>query len=126
MNCLQNEKGFSLLEVVIAVTIFAIGLLAVASMQTTSVKGNADSQFLSEATSLGQGHIEFLLSLPYGHDDLDTGVAHTRTDGNFTYNWTVTEDDLFSSIKTIQLDVIYTARGLSKQSRIIAAKADVI
>ena len=35
-----GQFGYTLLEVVVAMTILTIGLLAVASMQTTSIRGN--------------------------------------------------------------------------------------
>lgn len=130
MEKLQNQKGFSLIELIIAITIFAVGLLAVTSMQMTSVKGNADSQYISEATYLGQEQLEKLLNLPFDDADLTdttaTGTPHTLTNGNFIYNWLVTDDDILTNTKTIQLDVTYNNRGITKQTRIVAVKADVI
>ena len=35
-----NEKGFSLIEVLIAMAIFAVGFLALASMQVSATNGN--------------------------------------------------------------------------------------
>ena len=37
----NNERGFTLLEVIVAISILAIGLLAVASMQISSIRGNS-------------------------------------------------------------------------------------
>jgi type IV pilus assembly protein PilV len=36
----MDIKGFTLIEVLIVMTIFSIGILAVAAMQMTSTKGN--------------------------------------------------------------------------------------
>jgi len=35
-----NEKGFTLLEVIVAISVLTIGLLGVASMQVSAIKGN--------------------------------------------------------------------------------------
>lgn len=39
-----NQKGFTLLEVLVAIVIVSIGLLAVAGMQTTAITGNASAK----------------------------------------------------------------------------------
>jgi type IV pilus assembly protein PilV len=38
---LKTENGFTILEVLIAVSVLAIGILAVASMQISAIRGNA-------------------------------------------------------------------------------------
>jgi prepilin-type N-terminal cleavage/methylation domain-containing protein len=59
----QTENGFTLLEVLVAAAIFAIGLLAVASMQSNAITGNSFSQRHSVATAVAQGALESLMSL---------------------------------------------------------------
>src|SRR3989304_800646 len=39
-----NQKGFTLLEVLVAIVIVSIGLLAVAGMQTTAITANASAR----------------------------------------------------------------------------------
>ena len=39
----MENKGFTLIEVLITLAIFSIGILAVAAMQMSSTKGNASS-----------------------------------------------------------------------------------
>jgi len=60
----STESGFTLAEVLIALTIFAIGLLALASMQVMSLRGNATSQRVTASTALAEGAMEWLQSLP--------------------------------------------------------------
>lgn len=45
-----NNKGFTLVEVLVALIILSIGLLAVASMQTTSLRSNNNALIRSKAT----------------------------------------------------------------------------
>jgi len=125
MKYLTQEKGFSLIEVLVAITIFAVGLLAVASMQLTSVKGNFSARNVTEAITLGQTKAEELYTLPYNHADLTAGV-HNQTLGYYNYQWTVVDNDALNNTKTITLDIQYTHNGQSKQARIVMAKADVI
>jgi prepilin-type N-terminal cleavage/methylation domain-containing protein len=71
----RNEQGFTLIEVLVALAIFSIGILGVASLQYGSVSRNASARFHSEASSWAQDYVERLMGLPY-----DTaGMAATAT-----------------------------------------------
>jgi len=63
-----NQKGFSLLEILIGLVILAIGILAIAGMQITSMRGNFFSDNIMQASILGQDRLEQLktLSTPPG------------------------------------------------------------
>jgi prepilin-type N-terminal cleavage/methylation domain-containing protein len=63
-----NNKGFSLLEVVVALGIFSIGILAIAGLQITATSGNGKARFATEAATLAQDVAERLLVLDYDHD----------------------------------------------------------
>lgn len=59
---LNNNKGFTIIEVMIAIVVLAIGLLGAGAMQLAAVKGNANSSNLTEATNLASDQIENILS----------------------------------------------------------------
>ena len=91
----MDIKGFTLIEVLIVMAIFSIGILAVAAMQMTSTKGNASARRITEATALAEIQIENLMQLSYGHVDLNpANNPHEITQGPYTINWNVTEIDL--------------------------------
>lgn len=87
----MNKKGFTLIEVLVGLVILAIGLLAIAGMQLTSVKGNFFSSNLTQASVLAQDRLEILRNLPWGHDDLSAGTHDEGTIPNtiFTRQYTV-------------------------------------
>jgi type IV pilus assembly protein PilV len=106
----KNQKGFTLIEVVLGLVILAVGLLSLAGMQMTSVRGNAFSKQLSQATYVIQDRLEFLRYLSLDdpllaagtHDDGSTtlsGVVFNRSynvviNNNLrTINYTVTYND---------------------------------
>jgi type IV pilus modification protein PilV len=68
-----SKKGFSLIEVLVGLVILAIGLLAIAGMQITSVRGNFFSSNMTQASILAQDRMEGLKNLPYAHADLSIG-----------------------------------------------------
>jgi type IV pilus assembly protein PilV len=89
----KNETGFTLLEVIIAISLLAVGMLAVASMQVSAITGNAHANRITEATTLAQDKLEELMALPYTDADLSQG-QHDDTDPPTPYNrtWSVTDD----------------------------------
>jgi len=102
----RKTKGFSLLEVLVALVFLAVGLLALAGLHVTSLRGNNFSQHLTLATVVAQDRLEFLKNLPLNSNRLlrnqydDQRV--TLSGISFERTYSVTEED---NIKTIQYTV---------------------
>jgi prepilin-type N-terminal cleavage/methylation domain-containing protein len=99
MKTFRSEKGFSLIEVMIAFVVLLIGMLGIMGMQYYAVSGNAASRELRVATALGQDVVESLKSTPYNvllldPDRSDTPVSSPATTGGITYNrrWWVVQN----------------------------------
>jgi len=74
----MDKKGFTLTEMLIGLVFLAIGLLAIAGMQLTSVRGNFFSSNMTQASILAQDRLEGLRQL----DFTDAGLgAGTHNDG---------------------------------------------
>ena len=84
-----KRKGFSLIEVLICLIFLAIGLLAIASLQVTSVRGNFFSNNLMQATYVAQDRLEFLQNLPYNSPRLAQGDYKPDPDGPVTVSGVV-------------------------------------
>ena len=78
---IEKQGGFSLIEVLVAVVFLAIGVLAIAGLQVTSVRGNYFSNNLMQATYVAQDRLEFLKNLPFNSSQLN---ANNYNDGNTT------------------------------------------
>ncbi len=65
MEANRLQKGFTLVEIMVAVVILSIGLLAVASMQVTAVNTTSSASSTTEATNLAQIKLEELMALQY-------------------------------------------------------------
>lgn len=61
------------MEVLIAVTFLSIGILALASLQITSIRGNSFSSNLMQATYVAQDSLERLKNLAIDSTDLRSG-----------------------------------------------------
>jgi type IV pilus assembly protein PilV len=70
----MGKKGFTLIEVLIGLVLLAVGLLAIAGMQITSVRGNFFSSNMTQASILAQDRLEALKQLDF--NDAGLSVAN--------------------------------------------------
>lgn len=105
----NNQKGFTLIETLMAMAIFAIGILALAGLQVTYIGGNASAQLQTEATALGAQVIEYLKSLPFDAAELDPAANPHQPpaggSGPYDVQWTVAGDTPVNNAKTIDVTV---------------------
>jgi type IV pilus assembly protein PilV len=110
MERLIKENGFTLIEVLIALTIFAVGMLSVAAMQNSAIKMNSTADKLTHLATWGMDKIEELSALPYFDPSLDSaGDPHQEVSGDYTITWTVIDDNPMTNIKNVTVTV--TGRG---------------
>ena len=108
----NNESGFTLIEVMMAVVIFSIGLLGLAMMQAHFASGNADSRQLIRATDIASNQIETLANISDpGDPALNPSTnPHTLTVTNYPLDYDVSWDvtDNGDQTRTIDLTVSWT------------------
>jgi len=73
------EAGFTLIEVLVAIVILTVGLLAVGTMQISAIRGNFMSGNTSTALSLASEKMEDLLNKDFNHADLTNSVTGNDT-----------------------------------------------
>jgi len=80
----NREQGFTLIEVLIAIVILTVGLLAVGTMQISAIRGNFMSGNTSIALSLASEKMEDLLNKDFNHADLDDTASNNSTLSSIT------------------------------------------
>jgi len=95
-NKKNNNRGYSLIEVLIAMAIFSLGILGVAGMQISSTGSNSNARKITDATYYAEDRLERLMSLAWADPNLDpAGNTHTvATADGYTIEWDVTDADL--------------------------------
>lgn len=98
-----GSQGFTLIEVLMAIGILAIGILAVFSMQISAVNGDAAARMRTEATILASGLAEERMSVNYDNV-VSEGPAKV---GVYTWKIDVQNDSPMRSTKTINVTVCW-------------------
>jgi type IV pilus assembly protein PilV len=89
---LSGEGGFTLIEVIVAISILTVGLLAVASMQTSAIRGNHMGYRVTEATTMAQDRLEWLMMQDYADAALDAGTDKADPIGGAPSGYTINYD----------------------------------
>ena len=72
----NKESGFTLLEVLVAISILAVGMLAVAKMQVTAIQGIDKSDEGAIALNLAQREMERIINMDYTDSRLSDTPAN--------------------------------------------------
>ena len=78
----NDSQGYSLIEVLIAMAVFSIGILAIFSMQITATNGNALARGMTENYNCALDKVEELLALPFNDGNLTNGVHNVAKDAD--------------------------------------------
>ena len=106
-NIQKSEQGFTLLEVLIVIVVFSVGLLALSAMQFSAATGNSGAYKLTEATHIASSQLEALLSADYSDPLLSTGAHPITTNNGYSLSYTVTEP-VTDKVKKISLTITRT------------------
>ena len=96
------------MEVLIAIFLLSVGLMAIATLQATAIKTNGAAMEVTKAMGVAQGALEELMRRPYSHSSVSAG-DHTEASppAGYTISWNVTDDNPVTDTKMIHLIVTY-------------------
>jgi len=109
---LNSQKGIGLVEIMIAMLIFGVGITAALRTLPDSNKATSRARNLTIATNLAQQKMEQLVGTPISGADLNAGNhvdPENPIDIHYTRNWTVTDNSPLTDMKTVTVTVTYTS-----------------
>jgi type IV pilus assembly protein PilV len=109
LNLYLTSKGFSLIEILIALVILSISLLALAGLMVTTTQNTSFGSHLTEAATFAQDRLEEFRAMrwqdipPTPGPDLQTG----STGINYSRSWNVVQN---GNLKTITVTINWNDR----------------
>ncbi|HED00199.1 MAG TPA: prepilin-type N-terminal cleavage/methylation domain-containing protein [Proteobacteria bacterium] len=114
----SDKKGFTLIELLIAMLILATGLIAVAGLQVTAIRGNASAKGVTAATTLAEEKMEQFKSNDFSDLTITNEWTTPEPIGSFSRQWQITEPAA-GNLKLIEVRVTWTdIFSVSKQVNI--------
>ncbi|RLB42456.1 MAG: hypothetical protein DRH12_05710 [Deltaproteobacteria bacterium] len=135
INKKKGELGFSLIEVLVAVAILCVGVLATASMQGAGSRNSVISDTRTKATTLAADRIEKLVDLSWtdpllsdADGDGQAGLGDTQfdndpstqsdadhqvVDNDYTIYWNIADNFPINDTKTLKVIVTWQIYGVS-------------
>ena len=125
-NIRSNQQGFTLLELLIAISIFAIGLLSIAGMQITAIRTNSSANTLTAGSALAAGILEEVLAWPADEAPLTSNSSNNAWDfdpskssgsyskfinGSGQYTATYSVETNYGSADLSRITVVVTGNG---------------
>lgn len=110
----KNQKGASVVEIMVAVVIFSIGLVAAMRMLPQSSAHTTHSRNRTMAVNFAQEKIEELMAEGYEAADLSAGDHDDPTNpisNHFNRTWTVTDDTPITDMKLVSVSVNFPTSG---------------
>jgi len=74
----HEPRGFTLIEVLVALFVLAVGLLALIQLQVAAISGLAYSRHFSVATQLAEGQMEKLMSYPFPETETNNIIYYPK------------------------------------------------
>lgn len=123
----DRTQGFALLELMVALLILSLGILAFMQMQVTTIETNSFARHMTERTMLGTDRLEKLMALPYDDAALQAGTTTTEVDGRYTIKWQVSAaNNPIQNVKTINVTASWDEDGETRSMTYVYYKADQI
>jgi len=118
MNLVKDRRGFSLVEVLIAIFLLSIGIMALATLQARGIRSNDLANRTTQAVTLAQIKLEEFIhrtSATVGdtfaagttQDDDNPIDEHGEAGGIFTRSWTFTDDSPVPNAQTVVITVTW-------------------
>jgi prepilin-type N-terminal cleavage/methylation domain-containing protein len=111
---LKSQRGVGLIEIIIAMLIFGLGIAAAMRTLPDSNVATTRARNISIATNLAQEKIEILMGTPITSAELAAGDHNdpgNPLERRFTRTWTVADNVPLVSMKRLAVTVTYEGGG---------------
>ena len=101
------EEGFTLVEIMIALVVLSVGLVALAGLQISAIRGNSFSKRMTTAVFVATERIEQIKNMPYANIQSESSSQVTASNMSFMRQVTVTNNSPLANTKTVNVTVTW-------------------
>ncbi|NQT10837.1 MAG: prepilin-type N-terminal cleavage/methylation domain-containing protein [Desulfobacteraceae bacterium] len=113
----NNNSGFTLMEVLVAMLILSVGLLGMAALITGIINSNKLSNRISAATVLAQDKMEDIKRIGYSNAVSETKASMSSPYDKYEREVTVVDDSPAANMKTVTVTVYWeSSKSVSLQT----------
>ena len=129
------QSGFNLIEVMVALGILAFGILAIATMQESSLLASSRAYNITDGTCVAMDQMENMVSMAFTdprladtNGDYDHDVHPPLTQGRFTIDYAVEQNDgvLPTGCKLISVRVQWNEAGGARKTTVLTCTKERI
>jgi type IV pilus assembly protein PilV len=102
------EDGFTLIELMITLVILSIGLVALAGLQVSAIKGNTFSKRMTAAVTIANQKLEQIKDTAYANILSESSTQITQSNMTFTRQVMVTNNTPLANTKTVNVTVTWS------------------
>jgi type IV pilus assembly protein PilV len=107
----RDVAGFSFIDVLLALVVLTVGVLALADLKIVANAGNTSSKRMTTALTLAETQLEQIKGLTYGNV-VASGPAQVTASGlTFTEQVQVTNNSPVLNVKTVKVIVTWSDAG---------------
>lgn len=117
MSGLKQQRGFTLLEILVAMIVLSVGLLGIAGLTVSVIQGNAYSKNVTTATVIAETRIEDMRRAGYANatpTNFSAGPDPVSMGGvSFLRTTAITNNSPASNMKAIAVTVSWETRSVT-------------
>jgi prepilin-type N-terminal cleavage/methylation domain-containing protein len=121
----SNQSGFTIVELMAALLLFSIGLVALARVLPQGMEVRDRGRRMTVAMQLAREQIETLRSLPFTDPDLADGQHvdnEVLRNGTYRRRWTVQDDTPLPNMMRIEVRVAFTTSEADSEAVIVTQR----
>jgi type IV pilus assembly protein PilV len=112
-----RARGFTLIELMITLLVFSIGLLALAKMMPAGSRSMNRARTMTSAATLAAQKIEDLKVLAWTSPSLGAGTYNDAS-GSYSRTWSITDNVPLPGTKKITVTVSYAISGGTRSTAV--------
>jgi prepilin-type N-terminal cleavage/methylation domain-containing protein len=115
----KNSRGFTLIELVVAILIFALGIVGIMKMHQASVQSNNFSMQFSQAMNIAEDRMDLLRGLGIDDANMSIGVHNpvtvTSMGVQYSISWTVSVTPFtYNAGRDVNLTIAWNEKAIPR------------